>query len=151
MTFVCPRCQGTFSPAGQQAELVARAETKGMSFIALRCPLCSVTSGHDLQKAPVSTPVPEQPLRCPVSGCAGLVSFVADAKSFWGCGECGAVWYDESKLHSEITAIVDRFTHRRRCYARQGQKWRAAKREPKNYAELVEQEPKDQATSFERG
>ena len=76
-----------------------------------------------------------------------------EQRGFWGCGECGSIWYDESNLYAEITSIVERFPYRRRCYAKKGKKWRAASpgREPKDYAKRVEGEPKYPIMVFERG
>ena len=60
--------------------------------------------------------------RCPVSRCSGWVVLVADPeeRSFWGCGECGSVWYNRSKLFEEICKIINRFPYRQRCYVFDG-------------------------------
>ena len=52
------------------------------------------------------------PYRCPVSACAGYVSFNEESEEddeFWGCGECGSIWFDKENLLSEIDQIILQF------------------------------------------
>ena len=93
--------------------------------------------------------------RCPVSRCSGWVVLVAEPeeRSFWGCGECGSVWYNRSKLFEEIRKIINRFPYRQRCYVFDGDTILPNKLadESKNYEELVRREPFESATSYIRG
>ncbi len=95
------------------------------------------------------------PYRCPVSCCAGFVSLVDDEDddSFWGCGECGAIWYEKQKLMDEITAIIKQFDYRLACYEQSNGGWVPASldNEPDEYEDLVYEEPKDESEDCVRG
>lgn len=94
------------------------------------------------------------PYRCPVSHCAGWVDLIEDkTSSFFGCGECGSMWYDEKNFQKEITQIISLYDYRAKCYNMIEDKWMPApfKNEDKNYESLVESEPFDKSKSFIRG
>ncbi|UVM50373.1 MULTISPECIES: hypothetical protein [unclassified Pseudomonas] len=65
---------------------------------------------------------------------------------FWGCGECGSVWYEESNFQKEITEIIARHPYRGGSYEKINGKWLPAtlSSEPVNYEELVKKEPPDE-------
>lgn len=88
----------------------------------------------------------EHPYRCPVSGCTGWVSHVRmkRRKPFWGCGECGAMWKHQDALFQGITAAIERYPYRARCYVkdrRGGFLPGDPERELKTYEARVEKEP----------
>jgi hypothetical protein len=83
------------------------------------------------------------------------VDFIDHGKEepFWGCGECGSMWYDKANLLKEIEAIVNRFKYRKKCYRKVKGEWQPADMEkiPDDYEERVENEPEDDATDYVRG
>ncbi|KRD08140.1 hypothetical protein ASE21_15710 [Flavobacterium sp. Root901] len=92
--------------------------------------------------------------RCPVSHCIGWVDLIDDDNSsFFGCGECGSIWYEEKNFQKEITQIISLYEYRTKCYEEIGEKWLPAlfENEDKNYEILVESEPFDKSKSFIRG
>jgi hypothetical protein len=97
----------------------------------------------------------DSPLRCPVSHCTGWVSQVtsSDEPAFWGCGECGAIWYREESLGQEIADIVVRYPYRAPCYTQTGGTWHPApvEAEHSDYEDLVQTEPWDERSDFTRG
>ena len=88
----------------------------------------------------------DSPLRCPEVGCTGWVSEVRDAdEHFWGCGECGATWFDRGDLDESIREAVEKYPYRKQCYRKSKDSWRPVplKNEPDDYEDLVEQEADD--------
>lgn len=85
----------------------------------------------------------EKPMRCPTAVCTGWLSFVEDDDgNFWGCGECGEVWYEREDLNAAIDDIIATYSYRKHCYEKSGKNWvgAPAKQEPKDYEDLVEVE-----------
>lgn len=85
----------------------------------------------------------EEPLRCPEVCCTGWVSEVDDGdEHFWGCGECGNVWYDRGELDEAIGDIVSQFPYRKKVYRKSKGSWQPVPLddEPEDYEELVEEE-----------
>jgi len=160
-------CGASFKPNAHQETLIEQARANSMSEILLDCPECM--DSVSLSLAPGGRPAPERepetppPLRCPVLHCSGWVSLIppsATAKgakrrikeqAFWGCGECGSVWYDANNLQREITAIVKRFAYRKKCYVKRGGKWEPASSLVKGYETRVEAEPVDKVKDYVRG
>jgi transcription elongation factor Elf1 len=100
----CQECEKRFEPAAVQQKLVDEARAKGMHLIMLQCPNCGMSAAYDPTTGQPAADDDAPGLRCPVSGCAGIVSHVEDLEDkrpFWGCGECGSIWYDERKLQAE--------------------------------------------------
>jgi hypothetical protein len=85
-------------------------------------------------------PMNETPLRCPE---IGWVSEIDDGdEHFWGCGECGNVWYERSELDEAIDDIVSQFPYRKKVYRKSKGTWQPVplEKEPEDYEELVEAE-----------
>ncbi|WP_339735198.1 hypothetical protein [uncultured Gimesia sp.] len=85
----------------------------------------------------------DKPMRCPTPVCTGWISFVKDEDGdFWGCGECGEVWFEQDDLNDAIKEIISTYEYRKPCYQKSGKNWVAAplKKEPEDYEELVENE-----------
>lgn len=61
--------------------------------------------------SPTAQPVGDG-LRCPKETCSGIVSYIDDAPSFWGCGECGNVWFKKDDLYSDIKRIINKYPYR---------------------------------------
>jgi hypothetical protein len=89
-------------------------------------------------------------LRCPEQTCSGWVCWVDDGdEKFWGCGECGNVWFTREELDAAITTIVEKYPYRAKCYVKSGKPataWDPAppEEEPEDYDELVEEEWEDE-------
>ncbi len=84
-----------------------------------------------------------QVLRCPEQACTGWISWVEDPDgAFWGCGECGTVWYQQSELNEAIDVAIAAYPYRKKVYKKSRDGWTGIppKREPKDYEELVEAE-----------
>ena len=89
----------------------------------------------------------ETPLRCPEIGCTGWISEVDDGdEHFWGCGECGNIWYDRAELDQAIDEIVSQFSYRKKVYRKSEKTWEPVPlgKEPRNYEELVEAEVEEE-------
>lgn len=82
-------------------------------------------------------------IRCPIKTCSGIVVEIEDDDStFFGCGECGNVWYDNKSLNIAIAEIIEKYKYRSEVYKKEGENFIAIPftEEPKNYAELVQKE-----------
>jgi Zn-finger nucleic acid-binding protein len=89
----------------------------------------------------------DEPLRCPEEACTGWVSEVDDGdEHFWGCGECGNVWYERAELDEAIAEIIVRFPYRKKVYRQSNGNWQPVPLddEPEDYEELVEEEWDDE-------
>jgi transcription elongation factor Elf1 len=159
-TVTCNRCGGEFQPLeSDQADLVRRCAAADFKEQGIKCPLCkhytmvdpvAVVAGRDGTISATPT------YRCPVSQCAGWVSYVnkkGKDKPFWGCGECGSIWYDQARLLGEIEQIIKRFPYRKKCYRKSKGQWAPADpdRIPDNYEERVGDEPEDDGDDYVRG
>ena len=65
---------------------------------------------------------------------------------FWGCGECGNVWYEREELDEAIGEITSRFAYRKKVYRQQKGIWHPVPLddEPEDYEERVEEEWDDE-------
>jgi hypothetical protein len=159
-TVVCEECGGTFKPLeASQADLVRRCAKAKYKKLGIECPLCeeytqinpvAVVAGKDGTVR--STPT----YRCPVSACAGWVDFIdtdEDDGPYWGCGECGSIWYKQANLLKEIDKITKKFAYRKKCYRKVKGKWAPADPDkiPDTYEERVEREPEDESDEYVRG
>ncbi len=150
----CQVCDETFELDAQQQKFVAHLVTKGQRFIMIECPSCG--SSTQYVKAAEFTEASNQPAnyRCPITQCVGWVDLVEDQpRSFWGCGECGSIWYDEKNLQKEITDIVALHPYRAHSYKQLDGKWAPGdlSAEPANYEALVEKESADDHDQLIRG
>jgi len=160
----CENCGKKFLPNKKQLKFLEQSQGKGMRFAMIDCLHCGQMFSVDPVAWKMSLPTTaeadmgETTLRCPVSGCTGWVSFIEDesepsSRPFWGCGESGSIWYERKSLNKEISAIIKKFAYRKHCYVKVGKDWEpnGLGKEPKNYEEFVEKEPKDNLGSFVRG
>ena len=157
---VCAKCGKSFCPLNTaEADLIRRAAKAKFKELNVDCPHCkgytainpvAVVAGQD------GTAELKPTYRCPVSCCAGWVDHVdsdEDEGPFWGCGECGSIWYKKAKLLEEIDAIIKRFSYRKKCYRKHKGEWLPADPEktPDDYEERVELEPEDESDEYVRG
>lgn len=92
----CQICLGSFELDGPQQSFVFPLLERGQSFIMIECRSCGSTTQYvnaidtaSVVAATVNTP-------CPDSQCGGWVDLIEDqSPPFWGCGECGSVWYKD--------------------------------------------------------
>ncbi|WP_124365009.1 hypothetical protein [Pseudomonas sp. R3-52-08] len=150
----CQVCNETFELDAQQQKFVAPLVAKGQNFIMIECPSCG--SSTQFVKAAESADGSVEPAnyRCPISQCAGWVDLVEEPpRSFWGCGACGSIWYEEKNLQKEITGIVALHRYRASSYKQLDGRWVPGdlSSEPENYEELVEKELADDHDQLVRG
>jgi hypothetical protein len=76
-----------------------------------------------------------------------------DEGPFWGCGECGSIWYKKANLFKEIENIVKKFAYRKKCYRKSKREWLPAAPDkiPDDYEERVVDEPDDEGDDYVRG
>ena len=157
-TIECQKCGKRFDPLSTPFADMIRCFAEGkQADLGIECPLCAKYTNFNptaFMAGEAATPSAE-PYRCPVSCCAGFVSFVEDAdeEPFWGCGECGSIWYDKAKLFEEITAIVEQHKYRKRCYQKKKGQWIPADpdKEIADYEDRVYDEPEDESEDYVRG
>ena len=106
MKIRCPNCQEIFEASSQQQSLIDKAIKNSQRLLFVECPECykdvplnpkdllSTEPQTDEGRKCKSTKL----IECPICH-EGIVSYVADKdEKFWGCGECGNVWFSEPEL-----------------------------------------------------
>ena len=135
---------------------LAAARKAGLTSIKFECKNCRrwvdfnpVTGKPNKSRASVKAH------RCPVAGCAGWVSRVKEEgeKPFWGCGECGSVWFRVSNLLKEVDQIIRRYPYRKHCYVKTDGKWQPgdSDNEPRGYEAKIGREEPDESNEYLRG
>lgn len=153
----CPKCKLRFAlPFAKSLEMAELIE--GTMTVDVECPECDFIIAcipREVLAQQATDRSEEEAYRCPVSRCAGYVVYVdgEDEDPFWGCGECGSIWYNQQTLFRDIARIVQRFHYRRRCYRNVKGEWRPGDptKEPRDYDRKVESEPEDDSDEFVRG
>ncbi|MFT7156384.1 MAG: hypothetical protein ACI8Q1_001394 [Parvicella sp.] len=93
------------------------------------------------QIKPQDTSTKFSPVRTPLSGSTGYISFIDDdSESFFGCGETGAIWKKKENLFRDIEKIISLYPHRKDCYVKKDESWFANSNEPNNIIDLIESE-----------
>jgi len=62
---------------------------------------------------------------------------------FWGCGGCGEQWASRDTLDEAITASINKFPYRSRCYRKGADHWEPVElsgSDRREYVELVRKE-----------
>ncbi|MFB3302429.1 MULTISPECIES: hypothetical protein [unclassified Pseudomonas] len=150
----CQLCKETFELDAKQKQFIAPLVAKGQRFIMIECPSCGSSTQYVKAEQPLVTALRAANYRCPISQCAGWVDLTDEqSPPFWGCGECGSVWYEEKNLQKEITAIISSFPYRAGSYKKLNGEWIPSdlNSEPKDYEELVAKEPADEHDELVRG
>ncbi len=147
----CDNCGRVFTPTPEQARFISNAKAKEMRLVMLECQFCGISTRFDpVSQTPPGPACEVETFKCPVPCCGGDVSYIDDGdrgkEPFWGCGECGSIWYHKTNLFRDISAIIEKYPHRRRCYAKLRKGWRPASlsRHPKNYDELIATEAEEE-------
>ncbi|MDN5395687.1 MAG: hypothetical protein L0G39_16100 [Chryseobacterium sp.] len=148
MNITCDQCKETFTASPDQMAFISDSQKKGMRFIMLECLSCY--SSFSLNPMTMEQPIPkkkadEDGLRCPCNSCYGLLSYVDDSKPFWGCGECGTVWFSKADLFQSITNSIEKYPYRAKVYTKKGNNFHPVplENEPENYEDVVAQEKTD--------
>ena len=154
----CQKCSARFEPLSTPfADMIRRFAKAGYVDLGVECPKCGKYTNFNptAYMAGKSATVAAAPYRCPVSCCAGFVSQIEDDDEgqYWGCGECGSIWYEQQKMLDEITEIVKRFKYRRKSYRKSRGKWFPGdiEKEVGGYEDRVYEEPEDESDEYVRG
>ena len=154
MKAICPHCNIEFKFTKEQEEFIKDSKDKEMNFIMIGCSNCNRNFPINPSSLDLNVKT-EVNLRCPISGCCGFISEIIDNdEQFYGCGECGAIWYNINNLFNEIANIIKIYPYRKKVYILKGEKEFAPisiENSPKEYEQLVEQEPKEKMQNFVRG
>jgi uncharacterized Zn finger protein len=147
----CSQCNIEFVPAKEQQDFIIQSTSKGMNLIMLECPKCGkLFPINPILSGEVTIPE-SKPLRCPVPRCVGLVSKIDDDNtSFYGCGECGSIWYDKKNLYAEILNIIEIYPYRDSEYIMKGEAILPSL-EIKDYEIQVLKEKEEKRQGFVRG
>lgn len=148
----CDRCESGFRPSSEQVNFILSSKEKGMTFIMLECGNCGMSFPFNPSCTALFDEEPQEiPIRTPIPGSHGYVSFVDDEdEKFYGCGETGAIWRNKENLSRDIEAIINKYPHRKKCYLKTGSGWIANSNEPSNMDELIDQEEVEELRRFER-
>ncbi|MFC6298736.1 hypothetical protein GNF76_06815 [Pseudomonas sp. CCM 7893] len=150
----CKVCSQTFELDAQQQAFIAPLVAKGQKFIMIKCPCCGSSTQYVKVAENASAEDQSKNYRCPITQCSGWVDLIDNQPPpFWGCGECGSVWYEEKNLQKEITNIIALHPYRGGSYKKVNGRWLPAdlSSEPANYEELVRKEPADDHDELVRG
>lgn len=145
MNLQCDRCKKFFTATKEQDEFIADAQKKGMSFIMIRCPHCATS--YPLNPQSMELPLTDMEensvdFRCPKKTCCGVISHIDDHPPFWGCGECGSVWFDINELYKDIELILEKFPYRAIAYRLENNKYYPALTQPsvREYEDMIQNE-----------
>lgn len=146
----CKNCKTDFIPDRNQRKFIKSSREKNMTFIMLDCPNCDMS--FDFNPTDNSDNVEhELPLRTPISGSHGFISYIEDNESdFFGCGETGAIWKQEKNLFNDIDLIIKKYPHREKCYLKTKNGWIANPDEPENMDDLIDKEDVENLDKYER-
>src|SRR5690606_25898255 len=113
------------------------------------CPNCGMSFDFNPSDTNVNVEN-ELPLRTPISGSHGFISFIEDNEgNFFGCDETGAIWRQEKNLFNDIDLIIKKYPHREKCYLRTQNGWIANPDEPENMDELIDIEDVEKIDKYE--
>jgi hypothetical protein len=149
----CTQCTKEFVPTKEQQNFILSAKEKGMKFIMIKCPNCA--KSFPFNPILLGEYNPEnKAIQCPVPRCVGFVSFINDEKkNFYGCGECGSIWYDKKNLNKEIKVIIEKYSYRTNVYSINNEAIEPVPldQEPKDYENWVSKEEEEKRKNFVRG
>lgn len=111
MEIRCPNCQKIFEADSQQKLLVDTAKKNNQRLVFIECPECfkdvpinpSDLLSKEAQKDENKKNKNSKSIECPICH-EGIVSYIDDGdEKFWGCGECGNVWFSNETLNEAIS------------------------------------------------
>jgi len=99
----CPNCLNIIQPNEGDEKRISRAIERNQKLVMMDCPLCYKSIPiHPNDLMLLQESCDEHIINCPVC-CDGIVSYVEDeTEKFWGCGECGNVWFSKKDLDKDI-------------------------------------------------
>ena len=112
MEIRCPNCQKIFAPKSEVESLVVDAINKGQRLLIIECPECykdvpidpTNLMSKESQKDEVLKKQTAENIQCPICD-EGIVTYIENGEEkFWGCGECGNVWFTKDSLEKDILA-----------------------------------------------
>ncbi len=102
MKIKCQKCQSIFEADKKQSKLLNHAISNGGKLIFIECPICykgSCIDPFDLLDEKQKINQTSEIIECPICK-DGIISYVDDGtERFWGCGECGNVWFSK-EIHT---------------------------------------------------
>ena len=101
----CPNCKEIFIADNRDQKLLTTAIQKGQQLLIIECSKCYKDvpiNPMDLMtvKSQIGNSIKEKydGQNCPICS-DGIISFIENKdEKFWGCGECGNVWYNKTDL-----------------------------------------------------
>lgn len=159
MKLRCQNCQNEFDLSSEQERLISKSIKNGQTFLVLECPICSkhlALNPQSIEGNIQENTLKEELIFCPVGKCGGWVSHVKEngsGEDFWGCGECGSIWYEKKNLFIDVEKIISQYPHRKEFYKKTDFGWSSPSIEnlPVNYEELILSEEDGMGDSFVRG
>ena len=109
MKIRCPNCQKIFDANSQQENLLDYAIKNNQHLVMLECPTCFQSVpinpnnllSKEAQKDDNKENENSQSIECPVCH-EGIVSYITNGnEKFWGCGECGNVWFSKEAPNND--------------------------------------------------
>ena len=110
MKIRCHNCQKVVEVDSKQESLINTAITNEQELVFIECPECykdipinstdllSINPQKDADKKNKNI----ETIKCPVCQ-EGIVSYIDDGEEkFWGCGECGNVWFSQEELNKDL-------------------------------------------------
>ncbi len=76
-------------------------------------------------------------IHCPTAHCSGWVCFIDE---FYGCGECGNVWFSKDELDTAINEIIKKYPYRNQVYQKIDNTYQPNDTKLPNYDKLIETE-----------
>ena len=106
MEIRCHNCQKIFKADSQQKLLIDTARKNNQRLIFIECSKCfkdvPIDPNNLLSKIPQKDEDKKnksiQAIKCPICQ-EGIVTYIdTEDEKFWGCGECGNVWFSKEDL-----------------------------------------------------
>jgi hypothetical protein len=119
MKLLCNHCKKEFITSEEQDHFISVSRKKNMKFIMIKCHYCSMS--YDINSMLLNKQEDKQTavvngLKCPKETCAGIVSYIEDIPPFFGCGQCGNVWFKKEDLYNDIKNIIAKYPYRKQAY-----------------------------------
>ena len=103
MEIMCPKCSSIFQPNEEDEKRVLGAIERTQRLLMLDCPICYKSipiNPTDLMS--IKEKNKEITIKCPICS-DGIVSCIDnETEKFWGCGECGNVWFSKESLDDAV-------------------------------------------------
>ena len=99
----CPNCLEIFQPIKKDEKILKEAIVKRQKLLIIECTKCyKDVLINPIALLDIQNLNKEKNIQCPICK-EGIVSYIDDEdECFWGCGECGNVWFTKSNLDDAI-------------------------------------------------